>query len=396
MMQANHKKRQTLHPITTILLLLLAVPLSSAALAQENVPTEVEATPEEMIWVDAFLKAFVDGKPDGDLIDQHRLIRTALKPFQLTPDQFKTFDNAPVGQQLVQGILNNAIGESVFTFLRVRELNGQRLALFHLRAEDGLTYYEWYLDADAAGKVRAWDCEAYVSGERMSQTLRRMWIPVVAEIDEQVRKHMGKANREFASNFQKIMQIRNAYASQEHEQAIKLYESLPQSVQDERTVMSVIMTSYLNAGDEDRHQKLLERYNALYSAASNRELMMIDLCIYREDYGEAMKMVDGLDRRVGGDPYLDVMRSNIVYLGGDYAKAKTFSDRGIENDPGIEDFYWGSIEQAIAEEDWPRISDMFDGLILIGVEINDLHNVDYFSGYVKSGAYDAWLKKQAQ
>lgn len=396
MMQANHKKRQTLHPITTILLLLLAVPLSSAALAQENVPTEVEATPEEMIWVDAFLKAFVDGKPDGDLIDQHRLIRTALKPFQLTPDQFKTFDNAPVGQQLVQGILNNAIGESVFTFLRVRELNGQRSALFHLRAEDGLTYYEWYLDADAAGMVRAWDCEAYVSGERMSQTLRRMWIPVVAEIDEQVRKHMGKANREFASNFQKIMQIRNAYASQEHEQAIKLYESLPQSVQDERTVMSVIMTSYLNAGDEDRHQKLLERYNALYSAASNRELMMIDLCIYREDYGEAMKMVDGLDRRVGGDPYLDVMRSNIVYLGGDYAKAKTFSDRGIENDPGIEDFYWGSIEQAIAEEDWPRISDMFDGLILIGVEINDLHNVDYFSGYVKSGAYDAWLKKQAQ
>lgn len=281
----------------------------------------------------------------------------------------------------------------MLTYLRMREKDGQRFAIFHLRSDNGLTYYEWYLDKYPGDVVKAWDCEVYVSGERMSQTLRRLWTPAVASLDEEVRKHMGKRNRELAANMPKMTQLRQAYITQDYEQAIKLFESMPKSVQEERTMMSLVMTAYLNLGDDDRYHKLLEHYNELYGDSSSRELMMIDLCILREEYDKAIQMVDDLDQRVGGDHYLDVFRSNIVHMKGDYKKAKAFADRCIQNDPSIEDVYWTAIEQAIIEEDWKRISVMFDGLIAIDVEINDLTDLEYFAGYVKSGEYAAWLKK---
>lgn len=396
MHEANIQKRHIrliLKRCSCVLLLaVLSIPLHGLA----DVPVEVEPTAEEDQWVDAFLQAYSESKPDGDLIDQHRLIRVALKPFQLDQSQLKQFDAVPVGEQLIQGIINNAPGDSMLTFLRIRERDGQRFAVFHLRSDDGLTYYEWYLDKYPGGKVKAWDCEVYVSGERMTQTLRRLWTPAVAGIDENTRKHMGKRNRELADNISKLTQIRQAHVAQDYQQMIKVYESMPQSVQEERSVMSIVMTAYISTGDEKKYETMLEQYNAMHRAASNRELMMIDLCIYREDFGEAMKMIDGLDRRVGGDHYLDALRSNIAYMAGGYKKATAFIDRGIQNDPRIEDFYWTSIEQAISEKDWPRVSLMLDGLVSIDVPLNDLSEVPYFAGYVESGEYAAWLKRQAE
>lgn len=391
MIQANLQQPKPVFPpfcracLLGVMLCLFLVP----AAAEEH----ADLSKSEEAWVLAFRDAYAKANTGADLIDKTRLTHLALKPYQLNADQLKEFGAVPIGQQILSSVFQYAQAGAVLTYLHLREVNGERRAIFRLTTEDGLDYYEWYLDTDDQGVTRAWDFESYTSGERMSQSLRRMWVAVVAMLSPEVRRHMGQRNRDLAANINKLNAIRQAVAGQQLQQAIQAYESLPKTVQEERVAMSTIMPVYLESGQQDSYREMLERFLKLHGEASNRELMLMDIYILSGEYDKAFEMVDDLDKRVGGDAYLELTRANVAIYAEDYAKASRFIDKGIERAPRIEDFYWTGIDLATATSDWPRVGLMLDGLIAIGYEFNDLRGLEYYAGFVASDAGKAWLAK---
>lgn len=362
---------------------------SASAQADPSEPTQAEQR-----WIDAFYEFVETGEPGDGLIHEKRLVRESLRPFQLDAKQLQSFDSIAIGDRLLQGMWENMSESTWVTFIRMRDLEDGRVAQFRFHGDDGLSYIEWYMQPKPDGEVWAWDANVYVTGERFTETLRRLWLPAVAQLDEQVRKHMGKRNRELADHIMQINTMRIAANSGDHAKAIQIYEGFPQSVQEERVCIIYVMNSYYESGNEESYKALLEKFLQLHGEASNRELMLVDVYIYREQYDLAMQMVDDLDKRVGGDVFLESFRGSVAYLSGDYKKAKLFYDRGIQRDPSVEDFYWESIDYAMAEEDWERIGKMLDAVQEQGVELYRLSDVEGYEAFVASDEYPRWLARQ--
>jgi tetratricopeptide (TPR) repeat protein len=375
--------------IGAIILLIACVVVSKPVFGQLK---PVEVNPADEQWVERFIAFMNTGESLEDLLNERRLIRTALRPFQLTPQQLSEFDGVAIDKIMLNTMQQMVAAQSgSFTFLRYRKIDGHRTALFRITSDAGLNYVEWYLETTPDGDSLAWDYNSFSTGELASEALRRMWTPLVAELAPDIKKHMGRRNRELAEHFDEVTGIREAFSEQDFEKALRLYNKLPKSLQENKLTMLLVMTALYQSGDEKGYAEMLDRFAKAHPDASNLELVYLDYYFLREQYGEVLKAVDSLDRRVDGDIYLDLYRANVAYRKGDYEKASRLIDRGLATDRWMEDFYWTAIEHAMMEEDWPRVSKMLSGVESIGIELLDLTEAEGYEGYVATDEYKRWL-----
>jgi predicted Zn-dependent protease len=68
--------------------------------------------------------------------------------------------------------------------------------------------------------------------------------------------------------------------------------------------------------------------------------------------------IDGLDRTVGGDPYLDVLRGEVYLKKGDFAAAKQFAHKAAEAEPDEPAAYFCLLAISLKEKDFAEISDI--------------------------------------
>lgn len=370
----------------------LMIHLSAAAQLK---PKEADSADDR--WVERIVAFFNDEASHEGILDKDRLIQRTLRTFQLTPQQISRFDQLDIDQIMLvnmRAMLQSQNG--YFTFLRYREIDKQRTALFRFSSDAGLNYVEWFLETTADGEALASDYNSFSTGELASEALRRMWTPLVADMDPQLKKHMGKNNRELAEHYDKVTGIRQAFLKGDYEGAQRLYDELPRSLQENKLTMLLVMNGRFQSGDEQGYLDMLERFAKAYPDASNLEIMYIDLYFLREQYDKALEATNALDRRVGGDAYLELYRANIAYMQDDYEKAKRLIDRGLAFDSSIEDLYWVGLEHALSEKDWPRVSALLTGVERTGVELLDLTQVEGYEGYVASEAYQRWLAAREQ
>lgn len=374
--------------IVPLLLFAACTGLSMPASAQLK---PVDAVPADEQWVNRFIAYMNTGESHKDLLHERRLVGTALRPFQLDAQQLRQFNRGGLDRIMLESMRQMLTTQNGgFTFLRFRTIDGTRTALFRLTSDSGMNYVEWFLETMPDGKTLSWDYNSFATGELASESLRRMWTPMVAKLDPEIKKHMGKTNRDLAEHFDDVTGIRHAFLAQDYEKAITLFNKLPKSLQENKLTMLLVSNVYYHSGDEEAYAEMLERFAEAHPDASNLELVYLDYYFVNERFDDVLRMVESLDRRVGTDIYLNVYRANVAYQKGDYAKACRLIDAGLAEDRRMEDFYWSSIEHALAEEDWPRVSQMLTGVESIGVELVDLTQAQGYEGYVASEEFKLW------
>lgn len=339
---------------------------------------------------------FETGEIQRPLVDQQKLARVSLGPYQLKEQALKFFDGIDFAKPMLRSFREQQ-GEGLdIRFLRIRERAGQRTALFRLTNPEGLIYFEWYLEKNGDGEVAAWDADNYVTGERISETLCRVWIKAVIEIDPSYAKHMGKRNKLLVDHFGAIGELRNAKVRGQYEQAIQVYEAMPGLLRDELVCMVQALPCYVMVEDFEKYESTLKRFMRLHAGASNQELIGIDLYFMNAAYDRVLEAVDALDKRVGGDPYLNLYRANAQHMKDAYANAVWLIDRGLQADPAMIDFYWAGIEMALYEEDWGRVGKLLDAVQAQGIELYPLTEVEGYEAYIETQAYEAWVGRQTK
>ncbi len=70
------------------------------------------------------------------------------------------------------------------------------------------------------------------------------------------------------------------------------------------------------------YDEAIRAYRKAYPDERNLDLVMIDAYSAHKLFDRVLASIDGLDRTLGGDPYLDTMRSQAYFQKGDLAAAK--------------------------------------------------------------------------
>ena len=276
-------------------------------------------------------------------------------------------------------------------FLRVvRDGDGIK-ARFRLAGE-GINYWDVLLDRNAGGRVAIVDFLDYLAGEFVTDGQRRLMQQLMPALlsggNDKVR-----ANAEMRQ-LQRISALSAMIRQGRHAEFLEEYDRLEGNLKQQRTLMYMRVmaanTVAINGQGGEVYTQAVDDYRREHANAVNLELMLIDYYFLGKKYEDAIWAVNGLSRRVGGDPYLDLLIGNAHYAAGELAKAKVFLEGVIKAFPWEQAAYQTLVVMAAAEEEYQTVTEL-----LIAGEKDaglkwELESAEEFAGFRESAEYRKW------
>ena len=266
------------------------------------------------------------------------------------------------------------------SYLRSQQIDGAPRPLVRLLQDGALNYYELELDK-RAGKVLVADLSMYTAGERMSDLLGTM-LDLVAESRGELK----------AAEMKRVTEHANAG---EWQQAYDGFKKLPEAFRKSKPLRLFEIQITAELGDE-HYLAAMEDYAKAFPGDPSLSLVQIDRAVLRKQYDDLLRYVDDLDRRVGGDPYLDVLRADAYRGQGKAAEALDTAARAAKLAPDLVAAWWSLLTQQAASE---RYADAIPTLEILrdrfqqDVSADAIGIDERFGGLVASSEYKAWAAR---
>jgi tetratricopeptide (TPR) repeat protein len=318
--------------------------------------------------------AAIDRVVDIDLL----IARTfAGRPADFDMNAFKR-GLGTMGNMLCKQLDSEA--DAKVTYLRTPEVAGAPRPLLRLVSAAGVNYYQLDLDKQK-GTIKLADFYIFVTGENISDTLGRM-------VDA-----IGKNG---LSSAPKLKEIRQHMQAGRWQEAQTLLESLPAGLRAAKPMQLAAVQIASELGDE-AYLKALNVYTKEFPNDPSLALVAIDRAILRKEYDVAIKYMTELDARVGGDPYLDVLKAGTLSMAGRHDEALVAAKRATEREPTLVDGWWQllTVQAALKQHSdaLPTIETLRDKFAA-DVATNTLAGDERFGALVESPEYVAWAAKQ--
>ena len=101
---------------------------------------------------------------------------------------------------------------------------------------------------------------------------------------------------------------------QQYQAALDVYAALPESLQKEKSIL-IERTNVAKHLRGKPYDDAIRDYLKAFPNEPNLNLLMIDAYQEHRLFDRELTCIDGLDRTVGGDPYLDVLRKSLSLEG---------------------------------------------------------------------------------
>lgn len=189
----------------------------------------------------------------------------------------------------------------------------------------------------------------------------------------------------------KAVQARNSA------EGLRIYRELPPEVQQEKTLLIIRLQASQSAGDDDEYQKTLSDFRGFHPTDACIDFLSIDYFLLRKDYDAALQAIAAVNKSVGGDPYLDVLRGNTLLMAEKYDDADAAFLVAIDAEPELQDAWWGRVSTALKKQDQENVLTLLkemDGRFKM--EWNDLTENEEFAGFVVSPYHQQWLNYRSQ
>jgi hypothetical protein len=276
--------------------------------------------------------------------------------------------------------------------LRIHREDGHERALFRLISSNGaLNYHDYVLDRSADGNVVANDFYIYLIGELYSQNLRRSYLPLAHQSGGAQLEALSGADKDFVAHFGEFTQMGRYAQEKNWRQAMNVYNQLPASVQESKPALtlrllatqSISNTEYLAAIDDLRKK---------FPNDAMIDLISVDAYVLRNAFDKSLECIDHLDKMVGGDPYLKILRANVLEREKKFDAARDMVQAALADDPTLLRGYYAMIDISLARHDPVDTLKWLRNTEGQGVKFGDLKTVSAFGEFVKSPQYKTWLK----
>lgn len=284
-----------------------------------------------------------------------------------------------------------------YRFLRIHSKYDQKRVLFRflLAGQQGVNYHDFVLVRQSDGKIRAVDLYIFLSAEMLSTTIRRGFVPVVAEVSKSVLAKLTGAENEYIKHIKIVSQMSNAVVSGNSQQALEIYRRLPPVLQKDKNLLLLRLRAAQATGDETLYVVAIDDFRRCHPNDPCIDMLAIDGHILNKRYDEALKCIDRLDKAVGGDTYLDVLRANLRIAQGDHEAARALAQKAIDAEESLVDAYWTLVAIALAEKNFDETTRLLNLIIQkFNVEIGDLSGNPMYAEYIKSPQYKQWMQSR--
>jgi len=374
--------------------------LASASLVHAQEPPKSE----EVAAYEAWAREMVDAVRRGDnartmvLLDLQALLEVSTKGGP--EDLRKKFAAEMMEAQKLRGgmlheIVRHAQGGGHFDLLRVTTRDGAPCARFRVASHDlDVNYIDLKLRRDADGTVRGIDMYNHQNGEWVSRSMRKFFLPYVRDQRRSAWEKLVEGEDDWVAgvkSFEKIMALERAGHP---DQALELYEGLPEAVRQQKECMALGIR-LASQVDEKKFHAAVRDY--LTRFPDDPSVLLVALASHRMAgrYDEALAAVDALDKAIGGDPYLDVVRAEALMCAGKLDEARQKALAAAKSGPDWGDACFLLLDIELRTKRFKEVA----GLLTIledrfGYDFSAMDGIPDFAEFMKSEEYRAWLKRK--
>lgn len=267
-------------------------------------------------------------------------------------------------------------------YLRTQVIDGSPQPLIRIVFGVGVNYYQLELDK-RNNAIRVADIYLYLAGEKMSETLGSA-LEMLMETPS-------------SSAVTKVSEMKQHMRDQEWQQARDVLQSLPATMRKRKPIMLTEVLIASELGD-DAYVAAMDAYTKSFPDDPSVTLIQIDRFLLRKQYDQALATVEKLDKQLGGDPYLELLRVD-AYVGmGKHAEAVTAGKRGVAAEPTLEHLWWALLSAQAAAGQFKEALPTLDTLKeKFGTELSAdaLAADERFVKLSESAELKAWEAKQA-
>jgi hypothetical protein len=313
---------------------------------------------------------FLRGRMPGDAIAVHALSDREL-PSERLQQIATTFSS---GLPAYVQRLREQVGARG-TFRLIGAHLGPARVLLRMSGQ-GLGYLELRLAKDSMGRVVCVDLISHLGGTSFRNTLRAERTPAVAD-----------AQRKLASF---LHQGRDS-------EGLAYWQRLPAEVQEDGGLALMRLAA---AGKVDDPEQLeaagealephLSRWSQDPYGGPDRRLTLMGLHTHRQEFAQALKLVDLAEDRVGPDAAFDAMRARILLQSGDLEAGAAKAAQAVEAlplDPYVQEIQFAA---ALLTKNWAAAVEAARVLVKLGAADEDLRRHRGWDAFVESEPYRAW------
>lgn len=297
-----------------------------------------------------------------------------------------------------QSSLSQALATAVqqggtFSLLRLRKVDRRTLALFRMLPEaGGVNYLELELERRPNGTVKAVDVEPYLTGEAMSVTARRLALRAAAESKMTFLDKLAGDEADLIKSAPKLREMAEQLKAGQHEKVLQLYGALPVSMQKEKTTLVQRLTA-AQALDDERYTAAMADFEKWHPGDPALDLVVIDRSFLKKEWAKVIAAVDRLDKRVGGDPYLNVIRASTWLQENKLAEAAKALDQSLATEPKLAAAWWARIEVSMKQNAHADTARLLDGVEKeLGLALDGVATAEEYASFRASPPGKAWLK----
>ncbi len=297
------------------------------------------------------------------------------------------------GTSLVDTLAKVIASGGDLTVLGVRTVNGEKRVILRLLLPEGtLNYHEMVLVRDQTGFIRARDIYVYTSGEYFSETIQRLYLLAAASDPGVLERISGKKNA-FVEALPDYKLMMEKVRAGDGKAAVALYRRLPEQLRKQKSVLLAYVSASSKIGDDAAYASAMDEMRATFPNDPGLDLMSIDSYLLKQKYDDALSAIDRVDKAVGGDPYLDVLRSNINLQRGDLVKAQAHAVSACDREPLLLGGWWSRVSVALARKDFAETARLLKHIRNeMGVQLSDLTKIPEYAEFVRSDAYRGFVR----
>lgn len=282
-----------------------------------------------------------------------------------------------------------------FTLLRIRQNHGRQVMLFRLIHPDsssGLNYLELVPRRGKDGQIRVVDIYSFLEGEFVSASMRRAILPLVAEQSRSAISKLVLGEQDYVLDVRRIREGNRLLKQGKPAEALKIYKSLRPGTRKLKDILLGQMRAAQEANDDREYAAVIDEFQRTFPDDPCGDFISIDGLLMRKEYNKAMEAMDRVDRSLGGDPYLKVLRAGICESRGDREGARQFIRRAIAEEPTLIDAHWSLVGYALEAKDHKGTLDALKEIHRrFAMEFGDMTKLPEYADFVKSPQYREWL-----
>ncbi len=308
-------------------------------------------------------------------------IVTPIKVNQTLKDGFRAGlqENLDVGEQII-----NSLGQTGhYKFLHLTGLHEAPAAIFRLVAAEGINYHELVLELNENGEPRVKDFYIYMGGIKFSQTIQRLFTASLTELEDTSFYHsLPPEERSFIKHSKQIDEIAALVTDSKHKKALQKIDALPEKMLADKMIQ-IMRINVAHNVNEKTYQEAVKEFKKRFPSDAVVELMQLDFSLVDKKYPTILQHIDSLEFKIGGDPYLHVMRADIYRTLNKLDTTELYLRKCLDKEPELEPALWSMVDVLLTQERYQEAVDLFK-------EIKEMFNVNPAEFVVEDGYRKFW------